>query len=54
MYNNAENFWAEEWRALNELLDESKKVMLLNGKLKPELVPADTRTDDWKEVLGKL
>lgn len=57
MYNNAERFWPEEWRLLNELLESSKKVMLLTGRLKGNgagAIPADIEAGEWPELLGKL
>ncbi|KAI9021127.1 hypothetical protein DFJ74DRAFT_607072 [Hyaloraphidium curvatum] len=51
MYRNAETFWPQEWALLNRLLAASQQVYLLQGKLKRELIHADTDSDEWRARL---
>jgi hypothetical protein len=51
LYRNAETFWPKEWALLNELLAASKRVYLLQGRLKKELVDANTDTEEWRKAM---
>jgi hypothetical protein len=51
LFRNAEIFWPKEWKVLSELLEASKRVYLLQGRLKKELVDADTDTEEWRKAM---